>query len=433
MTHKPAGSFLIILLVLSVPLSIYSQEKQLKFTHFYVEIPLEPSSYGTGGFSVIDYDHDGDMDITIQRHKTGKVYWYQNKGSEKWEKYEIAGGIFNQLGSTTFDVNRDGEQDLVMGGYWLQNPGNLLNDPARKWISHEYEGGMRGRENHDIVAADVNNDGITDVIAYSQRYNDTSGVMRWYDTSDPYKWKYYDIDKYVNKREKPAWNNGIHAGFAPSGVGDLNSDGRCDIVMPSGWYENPSNPESGEWILHRWKDYGIKTGIPVTPYGTSIRSWICDINNDGSKDIVITDCDTQDSRAYIIMNHKKARKFKLLALPFPVGRSGSLHSLCVGDIDNDGDLDIFSGEQEDPDNMMKPKGLAERGFLWINTGTKRKPGFTCQIINTDNPGWHDTVLTDVDGDGDKDLLTKVWNADEGTDGNPDRKWHISYWRNELIK
>jgi len=433
MEHKLAVSFLPVLLLISVPLLIYSQEKQLKFTHFYVDIPLEPSSYGTGGFSVIDYDHDGDMDITIQRHKTGKVYWYQNTGSEKWVKYEIADGIFNQLGSATFDVNRDGEQDLVMGGYWLQNPGNLLNDADQKWLIHKYEGRMIGRENHDIVAADVNNDGVTDVVAYSQRYNDTSGVMRWYDTSDPLKWKYYDIDTYVNKREKPTWNNGIHAGFAPGSIGDLNNDGRCDIVMPSGWYENPSDPTTGEWILHRWTDYGIKIGIPVTPYGTSLRSWICDINNDGSKDIVITDCDTQNSRAYIIMNHKNAGKFTLMTLPFPEGSSGSLHSLCVGDIDNDGDQDIVSGEQEDPDNMMKPKGLAERGFVWINTGTKRKPGFTCQIINTDNPGWHDTVLTDVDGDGDKDLMTKVWNADEGTDGNPDRKWHISYWRNELIK
>ena len=39
----------------------------------------------------------------------------------------------------------------------------------------------------------------------------------------------------------------------------------------------------------------------------------------------------------------------------------------------------------------------------------------------------------MDGDGDIDLLTKVWNADAGTDNNPDRKWHISYWRNETIK
>jgi len=433
MLKRLTGFQIVIVLLLSAPRILSGQTGKLEFTHFYVEIPLEPSSYGTGGFSVIDYDHDGDMDITIQRHKTGKVYWYQNQGSGKWIKYEIANGIFNQLGSSTFDVNRDGEQDLVMGGYWLQNPGNLSGKPDQRWIKHQYEGGMTGKENHDIVAADINNDGITDVVAYSQKFNDLSGVMRWYDTSDPFQWKYFNIDTDINKREKPAWNNGIHAGFAPNGIGDLNNDGRCDIVMPSGWYENPEDPEKGEWKLHRWSAYGLKIGLPTTPYGTSLRSWICDLNNDGNNDIVITDCDAQDSKAYIIMNYRKGKKFKLSPLPFPEGNSGSLHSLCVGDVDNDGDQDIFSGEQEDPDNMMKPKGLAERGFLWINTGTIKKPRFIYQIINTDNPGWHDTVLTDVDGDGDKDLMTKVWNADEGTDGHPDREWHISFWRNELIR
>ena len=85
-----------------LPLILSGQKGELKFTHFYVEMPLEPSSYGTGGFSVNDYDNDGDMDITIQR-RTGKVYWYQNVGSEKWEKYEIADGIFDQLGSAIVD------------------------------------------------------------------------------------------------------------------------------------------------------------------------------------------------------------------------------------------------------------------------------------------------------------------------------------------
>jgi hypothetical protein len=59
-----------------IPLVLSGQKGELKFTHFYVDMPLEPSSYGTGGFSVNDYDNDGDMDITIQRRtlamKNGK-------------------------------------------------------------------------------------------------------------------------------------------------------------------------------------------------------------------------------------------------------------------------------------------------------------------------------------------------------------------------
>jgi len=418
--------------LLSLFIAACNQTGGLKFTHFYVDMPLEPASYGTGGFTFNDYDGDGDMDITIQRHHSGKVYWYQNAGSEKWNKYEIGSEVYNQLGAESVDINRDGLPDLVMGGCWLENPGNLALNPGQLWIKHQYSGGMAGAENHDIVSADIDNNGTMDIVAYSQNYNDHSGIMRWYDTSDPLKWKYYNIDTVINIREIAHWNHGVHAGFAPNGVGDLNNDGRCDIVMPYGWYENPPDPGNDSWIIHRWIDHGFEIGIQENNYGISMRSWICDLNNDGSSDIVYTDCDTKNSKPYLIWNIEGGKEFIRESLPFPPGISGSLHSLAVVDIDNDGDADIFSGEQEDPDPGMKEPAFAERGFLWINDGTKDKPEFRCQVIHTDNPGWHDAILKDADGDGDIDIITKVWNADEGADGNPDRKWHISYWRNELI-
>ncbi|NJK93774.1 MAG: VCBS repeat-containing protein [Bacteroidales bacterium] len=226
----------------------------------------------------------------------------------------------------------------------------------------------------------------------------------------------------------PFWNNGIHGGFAPGGIGDLNNDGYNDLVMPSGWYENPGKKEGESWLLHRWKQYGVPVGIPHTLYGTSIRSVIYDFNNDGNNDIVYTDCDGENSKAYIIFNINQGSNFMLTPLPFPEGPSGSLHSLGIADFNGDGLMDIFSGEQEDDDQGMKPLGLAERGFVWVNTGTANYPKFENVIIHTGNPGWHDTILCDMDNDGDTDLVTKVWNADMGEDGS--RKWHISLWRND---
>lgn len=412
---------------------VYSQVDTFKFKHFYIEFPLEPDTYGTGGFTVYDFDNDGDMDITLQRHQTGKVYWYQNVGNETWNKYEISSEIYNQLGATSIDVNNDGRFDLIMGTFWLENPENILENPNQLWVKHIYNGALIDTENHDIVAADINRDGFPELVVYSQQYNNGAGVMRWYDISDPYNWKFTDIDTFLNKRESPTWNKGVHAGFAPNGIGDLNNDGWSDIVMPAGWYENPRGQFKKEWQIHRWTEYGFTIGIPKTPYGTSIRSWICDIDADGSNDIVFTDCDVENSKLYLIRNIKGAKDFKLETMPFPAGASGSLHSLGVADMDGDGDLDIFSGEQEDPDLEMKPKGVAERGMLWVNKGDKHNPVFDFQVIHTDNPGWHDTVLRDMDGDGDIDMVTKVWNADEGIDNNPDRKWHLSYWRNDSAK
>jgi hypothetical protein len=102
-----------------------------------------------------------------------------------------------------------------------------------------------------------------------------------------------------------------------------------------------------------------------------------------------------------------------------------LHSLAVADFDGDGDLDIFTGEQEDPDQGMKPRMLKERGFLWENTGSRKKPSFEVRIIQVDNPGWHDILVGDVDGDGDMDIVSKVWNKDGS-------HYHADYWENRSV-
>ena len=113
--------------------------------------------------------------------------------------------------------------------------------------------------------------------------------------------------------------------------------------------------------------------------------------------------------------------------------TGSFHSLCVADFNMDGALDIFAGEQEDPDTYMeadgrvamKPIGLTERGVIWYSNRSTY-PAFTPRLIKLGNPGWHDAQVGDVDGDGDMDIVSKVWNADGPT-------YHLDFWRNNNIR
>ena len=386
----------------------------LSFTHFVIDHPLPGEGYGTGGFTLADYDSDGDLDITLQRRSDSTVYWYAYINDSIWQRHiatRLGGG---QLGATSYDVNQDGDPDLIMGRAWIENPGQLKENPDRNWPVHFYSGGMMG-ENHDIIMADLDRDGLSEVIAYSQ----TIGTIRWYKINDPLRWQSGDIASGVNDID-------VHAGFAPHGAGDLNGDTYPDILMPFYWYENPGRDLRQKWTKHKWN----YREITDTPYGRSFRSWIVDLDADGDNDMIVADCDVTMSRAYWYENREAGKTFREHPLPLPDGQTGSFHSLVVADFDRDQDLDIFLGEQEDNDQKpipgMKPIGLKERGILLINAGSKTKPRFKCRIIHQDNPGWHDTRVGDVDGDGDLDLVTKIWNADE------EGIWHADYWRNDLI-
>src|SRR4029077_17094822 len=59
------------------------------------------------------------------------------------------------------------------------------------------------------------------------------------------------------------------------GVGDVNGDGRNDIVTPQGWLEAPTDPRSPGWLMHPEFNLG----------GTSFI-YVVDVNEDGLPDLV---------------------------------------------------------------------------------------------------------------------------------------------------
>ena len=408
----PKG-ILLLCLVLQLPGGLLAQENSYPgWTHFYIDPLLPGSNWGTGGIVFTDLDADGDLDVAISRRDVTSAFWYERMNDSVWIQHLIGSGqsLDNTLGMCALDMDQDGWTDVMCNRIWFRNPGDLAENPDSPWESFPIDAG-----GHDVATADMDGNGVDDLLVYD------GTKLAWYNTSDSMR------EVVISSGHRD------HGGTTPRGFGYINRDRHMDVVIPGVWFANPGKIQ-GEWKANAWPF----KAIPKASYGRSIRSWIVDVDGDGKNDIVYSHCDTGGSHVYWVKNKGKGKKWEARQLPDPptapgdVEGTGSFHSLGVADFNQDGHLDIFAGEQEDPDTYMegegklamKPRGLKERGVIWYSDGGKI-PGFEPSIIHLDNPGWHDAQLGDVDGDGDLDIVSKIWNADG-------EAYHLDYWRNELI-
>ncbi len=360
------------------------------FQHHYITRDLPGTTdWGYGCPAMADFDNDGDLDYAFTGAEA--MYWFENLGNLKWERHEVGTMPIKFLGATTFDVDRDGWEDIVIGGYWYRN-----NQHPQTEMFERYQFDDAIDTNiHDIVMADIDGNGRKDVVLTGE----SEGVF-WYEIpNEPKKdmiWRRTTITLDVlTEREH------IHAGFFPRGVDDLDGDGDNDLVLPDRWMENVDHGKA-------WKKHQLPFG-KRGPYGLSARSWIIDLDQDGDNDIVMTDADQKASRAAWLENHGNTPlEFTAHFLPMTApGIRGSFHSLFVGDFDNDGDLDIFTCDQED--DTLLPEGAFPRWYIWENVSTSSGIRFLERVIFDGKLGGHDALVGDVDGDGDLDIFSKVWN------------------------
>lgn len=368
------------------------------FRHRYIADDLPGDrSWGYGVSALADFDSDGDLDYAVAV-RNRRIHWFENRGDGSWQRHVVGPIPMTQLGSTAMDVDADGHTDIVIGRYWYRNSSSPRDQPFTR---HEYDDRIAS-EIHDIVTADVDGDGQRELVVLG----DGDGCF-WYDIpDDPARdanWPRTTITLAVlDDRDD------IHAGFFPQGVGDLDADGDPDLVMPGRWYENRQDGQ--EWVKHE-HPFGRRGG-----WGLSTRSWITDLDGDGDADIVIADCDQAGSRiAWLESDGGDPPSFQRRMLPqVAEGERGSFHSLAVADFDRDGDRDILAVEQEDP--VILPGGRSPRWYLWENDGGD-PPSFTERVILDGRLGGHDARIGDVDGDGDIDIVSKIWKRWPGNANN----------------
>lgn len=323
-----------------------------------------------GQSSLVDMDKDGDLDLVVGS-SGGSVWWFEYQAADKWIRHLIGDHCLTDKGGVTIDIDGDGWLDHVAGGTWYRNTG----DPTKPF--ERFENGVIYA--YDMIAGDINGDGTQDIVAMSPQ----EGLF-WFDFSSAPKKKW----------KKVRIGDGVPGGIAPYGIADMDNDGDNDIVRSNVWYENLTG-DGTKWKIHRTISFVDNLG----KFANSSRVFVIDWDKDGDIDIVQAVSNNAKCKLAWHAN-KDGKGINWFTHYIASETTQDLHSLCVADFDNDGDLDIFSGAGPMTSDLRK------RCFIWENTDGAGTSWTQHEILN----GYEsiDAVAGDVDGDGDIDICIKPW-------------------------
>lgn len=375
---------------------------QLPFRHHFGDADLKERSMGQTDLA--DINGDGKLDFITGRQR-GTIYWYEYRAADDWVRHVLGRNSPSDVGGAAMDVDGNGRMDFVAGGAWYENPGN----PAgREFVRHLFDPELNSV--HDIVIGDIDGDGKTDVVTMADTRRDPDNELRWYKIpDDPTRpWIPTSIGEPT------------HSGIS---LGDIDGDGDRDVVRSNVWFENTGRGK--RWRMHKMTEpWGADTPAFAV---NATQTETADLNGNGRLDVVICDGENPNSKIAWLEAPEDPRTGEWAVHHLPRSDDdprGALHSLKLADFNKNGRLEILAVEME-----RFPGARPPRWFIWENVdgqGTFRE-----HVILDARLGGHETVVGDVDGDGDIDICSKPWTPDP--DNGNGGKSHFSYLENLTIQ
>ncbi|MCZ7602381.1 MAG: FG-GAP-like repeat-containing protein [Melioribacteraceae bacterium] len=338
----------------------------------------------------IDYDNDGDLDLFITNGpRNGQNnFFYENNGDGTFTKItDIAIVLDNSAsdGSTWGDIDNDGDLDLYVANWWGQSNKFYLNNGDKTFT--EITGELINASNSYSETAswgDFNNDGYLDLLVANSDGNRRNLLFQ--NNGD-------------NTFTKISSGNVVTDAHYTRDVDwvDINGDGLQDIYVT-----NESGQNNALYINNGDGTFEKVTDINIVQDSKSSWSsnWI-DYDNDGDFDLFFTNWNGQNNSLY---QNNGDGTFTQITDGDIVNDGGHSSGSDWGDIDNDGDLDLYVG------NAFA--STETNNFMYINNGD----GTFTKVENevTDVGGWtYGVSFGDLNRDGYLDLaIAKCYSATE---------------------
>jgi len=347
-----------------------------------VPSPVKFVAHRVGDFrseacGVGDFNNDGKLDIVAGAYLYLAPDWKAVEIRELGGKVDEQGkGYRHDFMNLPLDCDGDGLLDVVAcdwfakKSWWCRNPGKF----GETWTEADVDTESGNFECGDLW--DIDGDGKAEEILPHV------GPTVWYEAVKGADGRTQVVRHVVSDQRLP------YGG----GVGDVNGDGRPDVLRPGAWYEAPADPRQGTWKQH-----------PLPAEGHTPQIVTCDVNADGLPDVI-----TSSAHGHGIYWLEQTREGDQCQWErHEIDKSWSqAHSITLADIDGDGDQDMVTGKRFMAHNGGDPDALGPLGVYWYELKPGPKPEWVKHAI-TYNEGIGaglNIPVVDLDGDGDPDVV-----------------------------
>ena len=364
----------------------------------FVKITLHREFYCEGA-SYGDFNRDGVTDVLAGPD------WYEGPG------YGAAHAVWPHVAfdphgySDCFfewvrDFNADGWPDILVVGFpgvpaaWYENP----QSPYAAWARHDVI--LDPVDNESPAFVDVTGDGEPELVHM------TSGVLGWSapDSGAGEPWVFHPLSA---QRGYVTFTHGL-------GVGDMNGDGRMDVLEASGYFLEPASLTGDPAWARIDQPFGsggaqmpvldvdgdgdadVVTSLAAHGYGLA---WFEQTPGAPPSDVVPPATATPDFVEHLIVPDTAPLADATVVIHEP-------HAVAVADIDGDGLDDIVTGERFWGHIPAGMPDFSEPARIYWFHAERSATGvvFTPSLIDDDSGVGTQLTLGDIDGDGRSDIV-----------------------------
>ncbi len=351
-----------------------------------------------------------------------------------FERIQLTDRYYSE-GINAADVNGDGHVDAIHGPFWFAGP----DFQTKKLIYQTAPQNREGYANNFFSwPYDFNNDGLVDVLtagfpgtpAFVYQNPGKEGHEAPWPKHQVFDWVSNESPQFVNlvgdatpelvctrdgyfgyAEINPAnglepWNfYYISDRIAPEkfghglGVGDVNGDGRLDVLMKDGWFEQPEDLTQGHWTLHK-AVFAQRGGAEMFAY---------DVDGDGDNDVITSLAAHEFGLSWHEQTPQGFKEHLIMGERASQNRYGvlfsELHSVQLADMDGDGLQDIVTGKTYWSHHKKSPLWDAGAVVYWFKL-VRGKDGVDWLPMKADGESGigRQLIIKDVNGDKLPDIL-----------------------------